>query len=171
MDYREQVAHHEAAHAVLAIRYNMGISGGIDLDAATSVDGAFGNAAVNLIVLDAELPIKEQRLDLARNLAVVCAGAASDARVKQIAPGDALDAQPGDYRFAVEAAMASSLVADPDEADYVVKEVGLSHAVAEIAKPDVWAVISRVAAAVLDAGGRLSQADIEALAIAPSSPR
>ena len=73
MNHRELVAHHEAAHAVLAIRAGIGLSGGIDLDAPTSVDGAFGQAAVSLLVLDDSLPVDEQRLDLARNLPEVWA--------------------------------------------------------------------------------------------------
>lgn len=165
MNHREQVAHHEAAHAVLAIRAGIGVSGGIDLDAPTSVDGAFGQAAVSLLVLDDSLPVDEQRLDLARNLSIICAGAASDARIKGVTPLEALEAQPGDYGVALQHAQSCSVVENEEEAQYAVTEVGLSHAVREVARVEVWAAIERVATAVIASGGRLEKDQVTTLGI------
>jgi hypothetical protein len=160
---REQIAHHEAAHAVLAIRAGVGVSGGIDLDAPTSVDGAFGQAAVNLLVLDDSLPVNEQRLDLARNLSIICAGAASDARITGAKPLEALEAQPGDYSLALQHARSSSVVESEEEAKHVVTEVGLSHAVKEVARAEVWAAIKRIATAVIASGGQLGKDQVTTL--------
>lgn len=163
MNHREQVAHHEAAHAVLAICAGIGVNGGIDLDASTSVDGAFGQAAVNLLVIDNSMSVAEQRQDLARNLKIICAGAASDARIKGITPLEALQAQPGDYGVALRHARSSAVVESEEEAQYVVNEVGLSHAVEALSRAEVWAAIERVAAAVIVSGGRLDQNQVEAI--------
>lgn len=116
MDDRRRVAHHEAAHAVLSLRARLGVSGGINLDAPTSVEGSFGQAAVALLVLDSSLPESEQRPDLARNVSVICAGAASDARILGIDPGDALIAQPGDRSLAIRHAADSAIVSSEEEA-------------------------------------------------------
>src|SRR4051794_22135660 len=102
MNYREQVAHHEAAHAIMGISLGPGISGGIDLDATTSVAGATGNIMASLFVPDATLPEEEQRRDLMRNLMIFCAGAASDARITGRSLADALKMQPGDQSAARE---------------------------------------------------------------------
>jgi hypothetical protein len=155
MNDREKVAHHEAAHAVLSIRAGFGVSGGIDLDAPTSVGGAYGNAAVNLLELDDALPEHEQRMDLARNIAVICAGAASDAKISGIEPCKALRAQPGDLKVALEHAGGSTMVRSPKEAVHVVMRIGLLQAVRLINCPEVWLAVERVAAAVLAAGGKL----------------
>lgn len=163
MNEREQVAHHEAAHAVLAIRAGIGVSGGIDLDAPTSVDGAFGQAAVNLLMLDDSLPVEEQKLDLARNLSIICAGAASDALITGATPLEALEAQPGDYSVALQHARSSSMVESDEEAFYVVTELGLSHAIKEVARVEVWAAIERIATAVIASGGQLEKDQVTAL--------
>lgn len=163
MNHIEQVAHHEAAHAVLAIHYGMGLSGGIDLRAETSVDGAFGNVAVNLWQFDPTSSLEEQRRMLACNLAVVCAGASSDAKLKGISLGSALDAQPGDYKNAIEIARISGLADDENEVDYLVKDIGLVLASKDLAKREVWDAIVRVATATLKAGGKLSKEQVAAL--------
>lgn len=163
MDNRARVAHHEAAHAVLSLRVGLGVSGGIDLDAPTSVAGAFGQAAVALLVLDASLPEPEQRMDLARNLSVICAGAASDARILGIDAKDALVAQPGDRSVAIKHAADSAIVGSDEEAIHAVEEVGLSVASKDVSRPEVWAAIERLAAAVLEAGGQLDRDQVEQL--------
>lgn len=163
MNHTEQVAYHEAAHAVLAIHYGMGLSGGIDLNAETSVDGAFGNVAVNLWQFDSSTSLQEQKSVLVCNLAVICAGAASDAKLKGIPLTSALDAQPGDYKKAVEIARTCGLAADEYEVDFMVKEVGLVRASRDAEKREVWEAIVRVATATLEAGGKLSKEKVAAL--------
>jgi hypothetical protein len=165
MNNREKVARHEAAHAVLAIRAGFGVSGGIDLDAPTSVEGAYGNAAVSLVELDGTLSEDEQRTDLVRNLAVICAGAAADAKSAGVEPADALRAQPGDYALALRHAAESSIVESHTEAAEVVMNVALPIAVCIVNRADVWAAIERVAAAVLAAGGQLDRDQIESLGV------
>ncbi len=140
---------------MLAIRSGYGLSGGIDLDAPTSVSGAFGTAAVNLLILDDTLSEDAQRLDLARNLAVICAGAAADAKVSGIDPVDALRAQPGDHALALDHALRSSIVQSEEEAEYVVLNIGLGQAVRLLDQFEIWAAVERVAAAVLAASGKL----------------
>jgi hypothetical protein len=163
MNDRERVAHHEAAHAVLSLRAGFGVSGGIDLDAQTSVEGAFGNAAVALSMLDADLPTAQQQMELGRNLSVICAGAASDARILEIDPEDALLAQPGDYGVAIQYAAGSSIIGNVKDAEYVVTQIALPVAVRDVGRPEVWQAIERLAAALLEAGGRLDRDQVEAL--------
>lgn len=163
MEHREQVAHHEAAHAVVALYLGMGVCGGIDLDAVTSMEGAFGNAAVNLFVADPSLPLEDQRLDLIRNLAVICAGAASDAKVKGETLENALEAQLGDRAVAIDHARAHPIVGSDEEAEHVVMKLGLPHAGTLVGKASVWDAIVRVAEAALSAGGKLDAAEVTAL--------
>lgn len=166
---RRQIAHHEAAHAIAGIWYGMGISGGIDLDASTSVAGAQGNVGVNLFLPDDALPDALQRQDLMRNLAVICAGAASDARLTGRSLEEAIAAQPGDRQAARDLIRTHPLVeAEPD--DQVDELVGLlleramMMAARLLAKDEVWCVVEEVAASCLSAGGTISKADIETIA-------
>ncbi len=53
MSYRRQVAHHESAHAVVSARCGGGsMLQGIDINAASSVKGAFGNAGDRMLIYD-----------------------------------------------------------------------------------------------------------------------
>jgi len=161
MNYREKVAHHEAAHAVIALHVGFGISEGIDLDApSSSVDGAFGNVGAYTADYDPALPPEVQRDDLLRNLQVFCAGAASDARNSGVEPREALSKQPGDEDAAIGMLEASPLIGAKAENDHVLN-LALQRVVTLLDRPEVWAKVERVARACLKAGGKLSKAEIE----------
>lgn len=162
MEDRAKVAHHEAAHAVLAYVWDLGLADGIDLDAATSVEGAFGNVQVYVRAIDGSLPEEVQQADLICNLSVYCAGAASDAKIKQIDPFEALRAQPGDFGEALRHARSSPLLTDEAMALAAVK-VGLATAVGWLEKPYIWVRVERVANAALEVRGKLGKDEIEAL--------
>lgn len=171
MDYREQVAHHEAAHVVVSHIFGGGPTGhGIDLDAPTSVAGAFGNAGVATLIHDPDLPEDEQRKDLGRNVAIILAGAAADARTKGCAIDEALQAQPSDVQIARDTIALSSLIstADRDPAEVqkereIVFQIGCQLAEQRLARPDVWALVEKIAKACLANGGKLSKQQIEDL--------
>jgi hypothetical protein len=169
MDYREQVAHHEAAHAWTAHYYGAGLpEGGIDLDAGSSDEGASVHATVHLFNQNESLPVDEQMALLLTNLQIICAGAASDAKLKGIEPDEALRQQSGDEDVALKLLAQSPLIDKTDQSK-AEKEIDLvlSVAVTEIArlldKPETWSVVQKLARGVLDAGGKLSKLDIERL--------
>jgi hypothetical protein len=162
MTHLEMVAHHEAAHSVLAVVYRRGLCGGIDLHAPTSVPGATGQTNVNLYVPDPTATDEEQRLNLARNLAIICAGAASDAKTGGLAPRAALVAQVGDHRAALAHAALHPVVSGSVQIDFAVN-FALDLAVVELAKPVVWLAVEDVAAACLANAGTLDQATVESM--------
>ena len=167
MNYRERVAHHEAAHAVLAHRLGAGVlPEGINLDAPTQMPGAFGNAAVNLLDHDSTLYPAEQQKDLLRNLAVVCAGAASDSKITGKPLSQALSDQPGDEKLARRLLDETPLIGtrDPQQRQAeqaLVLDAALERAAHELADPVVWRAIEKVAQATVNAGGRLTKQQIE----------
>ncbi|EIZ81893.1 hypothetical protein WYO_5481 [Methylobacterium sp. GXF4] len=171
MEYREQVAHHEAAHVVISHIFGGGPTGhGIDLDAPTSVAGAFGNAGVATLIHDPDLPEDEQRKNLGRNVAIILAGAVADTRTKGCAVDEALQAQPSDVRIAQDTIALSPLIstADRDPAEVqeerkIVFQVGLQLAEQRLARPDIWAQVVTIATACLANGGKLSKQQIEKL--------
>lgn len=166
MDIRTQVAHHEAAHVVVSAAFGLEIpERGIDLDAATSVDGAFGNALVNLFVDDPSLSDEQRRKDLVTNVAVVCAGPASDARLLGRSLREALSMQPSDEAIALQLIRASPLLEGPaashaEEAELVI-EAGLEAAEAKLGVAANWEAVEAVARAAVQAGGALSKDGIE----------
>lgn len=162
MDYRQRVAHHEAAHVVISAHFGGGPTlHGIDINAASSVSGAFGNAGVGLPDHDNTLPIEEQRFDLTKNIAIICAGAAADARTTNRNINDALQSQPGDLAVA-RAEIAKSPLVGADE-DEDVLQAGLATAETLLAKPDFWDAVVKIAEACLANDGKLSKDEIEAL--------
>jgi hypothetical protein len=163
MTTRSQIAHHEAAHVVVASLYGLEVDDqGINLDAETSVAGARGNSGVKLI--DLTLSAEDDLItDLAQNMAIICAGAASDAKITGATPANALAHQPGDFSVAMEMAHTYPyLMSDANYPEAI--KYGLLMAVDQLNKPDVWAVVESIAAACLEStDGRLSSADIEVL--------
>lgn len=163
MDQREQVAHHEAAHVVVSALFGGGPTlHGIDIDAGTSVTGAFGNAGVGLLVIDDTQPEEEQRHLLVQNIAIICAGAAADAKITARKLNDALQRQPGDLSVAKAAIERSRLVTGNEEGDHVL-QVGLEYAETLLDKSDIWDAVVRIAKACLANRGKLSKDEIEAL--------
>lgn len=161
LTHREIVAHHEAAHSVIAVCCGPGVSGGIDLNAATSVAGAFGNTKVYLFAPDASQPIGVQERDALRNAAIICAGAASDAKLHAIGLNQALVAQPGDHAF-VHSHLATHPCVPAGDIVSVVA-VGLATADFHLAKAHVWDAVESVATACLSNGGTIDAATIRAI--------
>jgi hypothetical protein len=167
VEYRTQVAYHEAAHIVVSVAFRLEVPDrGIDLDSATSVEGAHGNALVNLIVDDPGLSQAERRNDLVRNLAIVCAGAASDARLLGRSLRDALRQQPSDESVALDLIRASPLLSSdengsPDTEGEFVLALGLETAESKLQSPSVWAAVETIAKAAVRAGGQLTRAEIQ----------
>lgn len=163
MNYREKVAHHEAAHVVVSARYGGGpMLHGIDINAASSVAGAFGNAGVGTLVHDDTLSLDQQQVDLMRNLIIICAGAGADARTNATDIRGAFGKQPGDHSAAVAAIVQSPLTTDPgqEEIDFLLG-IALDRTEEVLAEPHVWDMVERIAAACLSNDGRLSKAQIE----------
>jgi hypothetical protein len=169
MQYRERVAHHEAAHMVLAVQIGAGIGDqGMDLNAPTSTEGAYGNATVMLLIHDASQTIEEQKEDLLRNLVIICAGAASDAKLMVRPLREALRRQPGDEKDARKLIAQSPLTEKNDEhtrreEEELLLNKALELAARQLEKPIVWKTIQEVARATLNEGGRLTKPQIEAI--------
>jgi hypothetical protein len=166
MEHSEKVAHHEAAHAVIAVLCGAGLSDhGIDLNAPTSSPGAFGNAGAMLFDHDATLPKDEQQRLLLGNLMTICAGSASDAKISGIELSEALARQPGDKQKALQQLQSTPLI-DQDgdgadvERDFLLEHV-LDRLTKMLAKSEVWTIIQDVANAALLRGGVLSKADVQ----------
>jgi hypothetical protein len=171
MTYEEQVAHHEAAHVVISFLFGGGPTlHGIDITAPSSVPGAFGNAGVGKLIHDENQPEEDQRKDLLRNVAIICAGAACDARTLNRPLEIALEKQPGDLAAAQAEIAQSPLLPSPGlspkqeqlERECVLQS-GLQTAQHHLARPEIWALVEKIAKACLNNGGKLSKEEIEAL--------
>lgn len=143
---------------------------GIDITAPSSVDGAFGNAGVAKLLHDPNLPEEEQRKDLLANVAIICAGAACDARTLNQPLDVALQNQPSDLKAAQTEIEKSPLVPsagsnpqeEQEEREFVLRS-GLETAHAQLQHPEVWKLVEKVAMACLASGGKLSKDAIEAI--------
>jgi hypothetical protein len=171
MNCQERVAHHEAAHVVMSYLCGGGPTlHGIDITAPSSAPGAFGNAGVGKLIHDQNQPEEDQRKDLLRNVAIICAGAACDAQTLDQTLDMALQMQPGDLAAARAEIAQSPLLPSPglssqeelDERELVLRS-GLETAQHRLARPEVWNLVEKVARACLDNGGKLSKNEIEAL--------
>jgi hypothetical protein len=163
MDDRTRVAYHEAAHAVLA--YRLGghvLEPGIDIDAPSSVTGAYGRAGVTVFAHDDRLDEREQQTAVKHSVAIMCAGAASDAKILGRNLPDALAHQPGDEKAARELLKSSPSVTSPEEIE-VVLQGGLKYAARLLERSEIWKAIDAVAQACLKAGGNLSKVEIDRL--------
>lgn len=160
MNHRERVAHHEAAHAVIAIFYKAGLTAhGIDLNAPTSVQGASGNAGVNIYVPDFSDPEPELRITCISNLAIICAGAAADARIEGTPLRGALASQTGDEAVARQEAARYPFCSTPAEIEGALV-VALDVVWNVLAKPHVWSAVEALAAKLLAQGGKLSSRQV-----------
>jgi len=166
----KRFALHEAAHSIIAIVVGSGISNhGIDLNASTSVEGAFGNAGANLFVYDPVLGEEEQRNRLMANLGIIVAGAVSDSLALEIPLREALRRQPGDEKVATDLLSNSSLldIQDQKQKAELIEELlnaSLKQTQRSIQDPAVWEKIEAVARAALKSKGRLSKRQIETIA-------
>jgi hypothetical protein len=161
MNDRLKVAHHEAAHAVVAYTVGAGIHAGIDLDTPSSVGGAFGCAAVNIFSPPREDEgLQEAQEILLSNIKIVCAGAASDAKILRRDIYKALDEQPGDKSFAEELLKNSPLIGSLEEAQFVLNK-GLCLVEKMLQDPQIWGAVESIAQNCIKEKGRLSKIEIE----------
>ena len=164
MDHREQVAHHEAAHAVVALVTGLGLSSlGMDIDAPTSVAGTNGRTGVMTFAADLDQPVADQFKDLGALLAVTLAGAASDARIQGGSLMDALKAQPGDLAVAKGFCAKYPFAQGNGEAAALTN--GLDIAASNLDRDGSWDAVCAVAKACLAKGGKLSKEEIEDVAL------
>jgi hypothetical protein len=157
MNHREQVAYHEAAHVVISHLYGGGpTDNGIDINAESSVAGSFGNASVGLLEPDDSISTEDQQLDLIKNIAIICAGAASDAKILGITIDDAIEDQSSDFNAAWAAINSSRLVTSIEEGESVF-DLGLKRAESLLADKGRWALVEKIALACIENGGNLSK--------------
>lgn len=158
MQHREILAHHEAAHAVMGLVFDLGVTAfGIDLDAPTR-DGATGKAGVMQI----DLADSKDLNDLLVNGAICAAGAVSDAKLLGLESWEAFQQQDGDW----EQAFGLFDLADwePKEGRESVMRSFVAQAATQLGKDQVWAAVEAVAQETLAAGGKLSAEAIVARA-------
>ena len=154
---REIIAHHEAAHAVVAIEIGDGLLDvGIDLERVDAT-GGIGNVGCRLFVADlddvapSEVEVEQRRLAgrIDCNGTVLAAGAASDARLRNEAPWDALRKQQGDYDHMRDLLGRAHLDATPELEEERLR-MQLDLAVATLNDPLVWQAVETVAKAALE---------------------
>jgi hypothetical protein len=161
MIYRERVAHHEAAHVVMSARSGASVpERGIDVDAPSSVEGARGNAMIHLFEDDPNLKEEDRQKLLMANLAMVCAGAVSDAKIMGRPLREALKIQKGDENVALELLNNSPLSGTKQIAEKILASV-LAKVERVFRNKTVWNAVQQLARECLKAGGRLSKVQIE----------
>ena len=167
---REIIAHHEAAHAVVALELDVELLDiGIDL-ARVEATGGLGNVGCRLFVADlsdvvpSDLETEQRRLAgrIDCNGTVLAAGAASDARLRDENAWTALRKQEGDFEHMRALLKQARLDANEDVEDERLRSQ-LALAVDALRDPDVWAAVEAVARAALD-HGPLRGKEIEAIA-------
>lgn len=154
---RETIAHHEAAHAVMAIEVGDGLLDvGIDLDRVDAT-GGIGNVGCRLFVADldnvtpSDLEFEQRRLAgrIDCSGTVLAAGAASDAKLRGQDPWTALQKQHGDYEHMLDLLRRAKLDTTPElETERLHAQLDL--AVEALQDPLVWKTVEAVAQAALD---------------------
>ena len=154
---RDIIAHHEAAHAVMAIEVGDGLLDvGINLGRIDAT-GGIGNVGCRLFVADLEnvtpsdLEVEQRRLAgrIDCSGTVLAAGAASDAKLRGEDPWTALRKQEGDYEHMLDLLRRAKLDATPDlETERLRAQLDL--AVQALQDPLVWKAVEAVARGALD---------------------
>jgi hypothetical protein len=163
MTHEQKVAHHEAAH--VAVSRALGGSAqpeGIDLNAESSVPGAYGRAMASVFPDNPTGTDIERREALFDSLVAICAGAASDAKIEGISLREALERQPGDKSEALKLLDSSPLIEKPEE-KIALLDRALERAADYLNSPIVGKAVEEIAQATLKAGGRLDGAEIESI--------
>jgi|GEM_PF-3148175 len=166
----EIVAHHEAAHAVIALELGLGILEiGIDLE-RVAVSGGIGSDGCRLFLADLtevprhQLDDEQKRLSghIDVNGTVLAAGPASDAKLLSEDPWTALHKQHSDLTVMRQLLQRAKLDETEEGVEsHLRNQLGL--AVEALEEAAVWATVEAVAAAVLSRGP-LSGPEIEAIA-------
>jgi hypothetical protein len=176
---REVIAHHEAAHAVVAIELGVGILDiGIDMSRFDETGGV-GLDGCRLFVADltdvTPQEVESEQLRLAgqidRTGAVLAAGAAAEARLADEDAWVALHRQSSDIKK-MRDLLALAQLAPSEEATNERLRLQLEFSVEVLADPEVWQAVGAVAEAVLARGpmtGPQVEQIVEAI-LAPSEP-
>lgn len=170
MEQRSRIAHHEAAHAVIAMMVGLPApTEGIDIDAENPDTGGLGRVLAMLFEIDdlsglsgPELKNAQalQLRDAGSNLMAILAGAASDARLLGDSLANAMAHQPSDKALAVGVLTRMAVPAE-DHEDAMLGQI--TDAARALDEPEIWAAVEAVAAAAL-ISGRLSGPEIERVA-------
>ena len=167
---REIIAHHEAAHAVIALEVGDGLLDvGIDLDRVDAT-GGIGNVGCRLFVADMDGLVPSDVESEQRRLAgridcsgtVLAAGAASDAKLRDEDPWNALRKQKADYDKMRDLLAQAHLDGTPELLDMRLRQQ-LDLAVQALNDPHIWRAVEVVADAALECT-RLTSSEIESLA-------
>jgi hypothetical protein len=154
-DEDRRIAHHEAAHAVASVIFVGGLSSGIDLDAENLATGGLGHAGIRLFAFDLRNlggpPLRRRHHELAdqfeKNMLIILAGSAADARVTGTITANAIRQQHSDLAEA-------ELMLDRMHLTRRKRQERLSEmfALADemIADDDIWALIEATANEVLN---------------------
>ena len=154
---RTIVAHHEAAHAVLALELGLGVLDvGIDLD-RVHVTGGMGTVGCRLFVADladiapSEVESEQHRLSgqIDCTGAVLAAGAAADAKLRDEDPWIALQKQQGDLTHMKSLLERAQLAPTPEAEEGKLREQ-LALAVEAIEDPVIWRAVEALAKAALE---------------------
>ena len=163
------IAHHEAAHATLAIELGMGLLDvGVDLKRVDAT-GGIGNVGCRLFVAEledvvpSELEAEQRRLmgEIDCNGTVLAAGAAAEAKLRGEEPWLTLHKQQSDLNKMRDLLRRAQLGATEDEDQRL--RLQLDMAVDALNDPAIWRVVEAVAQAVLETG-TLSGSAIEQIA-------
>ncbi|CEJ88137.1 conserved hypothetical protein [Hyphomicrobium sp. GJ21] len=169
LTFREILAHHEAAHAVIGVRLGAGVDEeGIDLDQA-GPSGAGGIIRGKLFKFHpVDTKTKKWRM-LLDNLAIILAGPAANSKLQGWDMAEALKRQYGDAGMARNQIQVSKLVEakSDDEAkireEDVVMEQGWLKAVRMLDDEATWSAVEAVAKSVIASGGKLPGPTIDAM--------
>lgn len=167
MDQRERIAHHEAAHAVVALAMGLPTpTSGIAIDRENPETGGLGSFFATLFTIEDLTELTGLALEEAQaqqikyagfNLMAILAGAASDSRVLGEDLMDALSQQPGDRAAAVDILLRMAIPFNEYEESLCSQ---MSDAASALRETEIWAAVEKVAAATL-ATGQLAGEEIE----------
>ncbi len=170
MDQRERIAHHEAAHAVVALAMGLPApSAGIDIDRENPETGGLGSFFATMWTIEDLTHLTGSALEKAQaeevkyarfNLMAILAGAACDSRVLGEDLMDALSQQPGD-RAAAIGILARMAVPLTDHEESLRSQ--MSDAASALKEFEIWNAVKEVATATL-ATGQLAGEEIEKIA-------
>lgn len=161
MNDRERIAYHEAAHVTVAVEVGLSVQdGGMDIDAPSSVDGAYGRALLHFFQQRWAQIDEDHAEVLLANLTVALAGAVSDAKFLGNTLRQSLRDQQGDEAQARKLIVEATGIDNEDEIERVL-EMALKKTEAVLNNPRLWRKVEKLARSVIEAGGKLSKIEIE----------
>lgn len=162
MNDRERIAFHEAAHVTVAVEAGLSVQdGGIDIDAPSSVDGAYGRALLHFFQQRRAQIDEDNAQVLLVNLTVALAGAVSDSKFLGKTLRQSLRDQSGDEAEARKLIVEATAIDKEDEIERIL-EMALKKTEAVLNNSRLWRKVETLAKSVMEAGGKLSKIEIEA---------